>query len=161
MSNHIAINDIILINRSQKIEDLKFSTQAILCLINNNIYNVGELLCIDESKLKHSEDVDLEIYVEIKKMKDNIATYGNLDNSKGILADLEEDEFNNLKSLGLSVRALYCLMRHGIYTLDQLLALDESELMNIEDLKGNTLEEVKSFIETKKKLINMSFSKKI
>ena len=124
--------------------DLKFSTNASKCLLENNIKTLYDLILIPEYLLKKVEGLN------IKQINEKLDLLGitNVDRDKLVyenyLEKVNEKKFNQItvEQLCFSARTYYSLKRGKINTLEDILKLTESELMKINNFGKKNFEEV-------------------
>lgn len=124
--------------------DLKFSTNASKCLLENNIKTLYDLILIPEYLLKKVEGLN------IKQINEKLDLLGitNVDRDKLVyenyLEKVNEKKFNQItvEQLCFSARTYYSLKRSKINTLEDILELTESELMKINNFGKKNFEEV-------------------
>ena len=147
------------------IKEVGLSTRAINCLVRNGIETLGDLSEITAKKLRKTQNLGDTTFNEIvAKMNEygvSFKTEKTLRQQEeeqnfadAILSSSDKDSEKNgvldtpIKEVGLSTRAINCLVRNGIETLGDLSEITAKELRKTRKLGDTTFDEIVAKMET-------------
>lgn len=128
------------------IEGLDFSIRSFNCLKRAGINTINQLASLSEEEIMKIRNLGLRGAEEIiSKLEAHGLKHGKLSKSPEVENETEEIINKNtfeIVGIDLSVRSYNCLRRAGIETLADLENLTYEELMNIRNLKQESIEEI-------------------